>query len=82
MINDQENPEKQFPATEPDPNNGNGQGKHEGVPHAPEEFIKPQDPNKGKTWPSVPRVAKPNTAMCEDRIKPGFIDKDEDCGSE
>lgn len=36
-------------------------------------------PEEGQTWPSEPRGAKPNTAMCENSSKPGMIDKTKDC---
>lgn len=59
------NPRKDNPATNPD--RENAQGKHEGTAHKPQE------------WPSVPGGAKPDTAMCEDKAKPGIVDKSEDC---
>lgn len=68
--------EKDNPAT--DPERQNAQGKHEGSPHSPEEFTK-ADPEAGKEWPAKHRGAKPNTAVCEDRSKPGIVDKSEDC---
>ncbi|MCV2448030.1 hypothetical protein [Paracoccus sp. DMF] len=75
MTREQATP-KDNPAT--DPERENGQGKHEGIPHQPEEFLE-ADPERGKEWPAKPRGAKPNTAMCEDRSKPGIVDKGEDC---
>ncbi|MFG6083937.1 hypothetical protein ACEUZ9_000172 [Paracoccus litorisediminis] len=68
--------DKDNPAT--DPPRQNGQGRHDGEPHKPQEFLK-GDPEKGKDWPAKPRGAKPNSAMCEDRSKPGMVDKNEDC---
>ncbi|VDC31514.1 hypothetical protein [Pseudogemmobacter humi] len=29
--------------------------------------------------PSIPRGRNPDSAMCEDRDRPGMIDKDNDC---
>lgn len=65
-----------------EPSNEIGEERHEVLRPLPDETIAPTDPNRGKNWPSVPRGAKPNTAMCEDRTKPGMVDKGEDCGSE
>ncbi len=36
-------------------------------------------PGSERAWPSKPRGAKSDTAMCENRGKPGMIDKNEDC---
>ena len=73
--------QKDYTATAP--KRENGQGRHEGMPHRPEEFLRGQPeqnpPEQGKSWPSRPGGAKPDTAMCENRDRPGFVDKDEDC---
>ncbi|RDW13744.1 hypothetical protein [Paracoccus thiocyanatus] len=68
--------DKDNPAT--DPERQNAQGKHEGVPHRPEEFDA-VNPAKQVRHPAVPRGHKPDTAMCEDRDRPGIVDKSEDC---
>jgi|EBPBio282013_DNA_FD.fasta_scaffold199426_2 hypothetical protein len=34
---------------------------------------------QGTDKPSIPGGRNPDTAMCEDRDRPGFIDKDNDC---
>ncbi|WP_134681634.1 hypothetical protein [Paracoccus ravus] len=68
--------QKDNPAT--DPSRENGQGKHDGTPHSPQEFLQ-ADPDRQKQWPAKPGGAKPGSAMCEDRTKPGMIDKNEDC---
>ena len=70
--------DKDNPAT--DPQSENGQGKHDGIAHTPDEFdaLNPAKlPEADK--PVVPGGRKPDTAMCENRNQPGMIDKNEDC---
>ena len=74
--------DKRGPAT--DPPRQHGQGRHEGSAHDPREFDD-LNPARQKGMPQhddkpvIPGGRKPDTAMCEDKDRPGMIDKDEDC---
>ena len=77
-----ERPKQHNPAA--DPERENGQGKHEGVPHDPKEFdtlnpAKQKDIRQDADNPVEPDGRKPDTAMCENRDRPGMVDKSEDC---
>ncbi|HWL56589.1 MAG TPA: hypothetical protein VNQ78_07920 [Paracoccus sp. (in: a-proteobacteria)] len=60
MTRENSDHDKDNPATNPE--RENGQGKHDGSSHKPEEFLKP-DPESGKESSSRPQEAKPGTTM-------------------
>lgn len=43
------------------------------------EVVREKAARQGTPEPSIPGGRKPDTAMCEDRNRPGIVDKSEDC---
>ncbi len=43
------------------------------------EVVREKARKQGTPEPAIPRGRKPDTAMCEDRDRPGMVDKSEDC---